>query len=136
MPVPTQYTEVQLRNYLVAVLADVGTALGWDSGSVQVVEATNDALLEAGASDISIVTDIRGLRALGRRAIWRAVVQATAGNYSFSTYEQRFDRQQVNEQAHKALELAEADCREAGGVGLSVGRLTLDFLEPASVYTW
>ncbi len=114
MPVPTSYTEAAFADYLASVLGDLAGALGWDAGSTQVIEAVNDALLESDTSNIASVTDIRGLRALGRRAIWRAVVQATAGNYSFATYEQRFDRQQVNEQAREMLKIAEGDCQALG----------------------
>jgi hypothetical protein len=57
---------------------------------------------------------MRGLRALGRRSIWRAVVQATAGDYSMTDNGQKLERQQVNDQAHKFLESAEAECRALG----------------------
>jgi hypothetical protein len=92
----------------------VAGALGWDAGSVPVLEAVNDALLDLAVSNIASVTDIRGLRALGRRAIWRAVVQATAGNYAFTDVaQQTFNRQQVNAQAQAMLKIAEATVRRS-----------------------
>lgn len=117
MPVPTTYSEHRLSEYLISQLEELADVLGWSSGSVQVAEAVNDALLDYGEPTISAITGataLRKLRALGRRAIWRAVVQATVGDYSFSSDGQRFDRQQVNEQARKMLELAEIDCRVTG----------------------
>lgn len=131
MPLPTAYTEIAFADYLASVLGEMASIIGWDAGSVQVIEAINDALLDMGESDITAVTDFRGLRALGRRAIWRAVAQATASDYSFSSDGQRFDRQQINMQALALLKVAEDDCLKAGVSGLSTGRLTLDFLEPA-----
>lgn len=116
MPVPTQYSESLFADYLVSVLGDFATVLAWDMGSQQVQEAVADALLELGAVSIASVTttfQIRGLRALGRRAIWRAVVQATAGFYAFTDVaQQQFSRQQINDHALKALELAETECLE------------------------
>lgn len=135
MPVPVAYTESGFAAYLTSVLDKLADALDWDEGDPRVLEAVTDALLEYGTTDIATVTapnDLRGLRALGRRAIWRAVVQATAGKYDFSDSDAKFTRSQIQEMALKALERAERDCAETVGTGLSVGRLTLDFLEPAS----
>jgi hypothetical protein len=118
VPPPLVYSEALFADYLVTVLDSIATVLGWDTGSPQVQEAVADALLDLGSTSIASVTDIRGLRAVGRRAIWRAVVQATAGNYSITDNGQKLERQQVNDQARKMLELVEADCQTLG-VGLA-----------------
>jgi phage-related minor tail protein len=103
MPLPAFYTEVLFADFLVGVLGEVADAIGWDAGSVQVLEAVNDALLHYGTTAI---TDVA---------------------------QQKFDRQQINAQALAMLKIADADCQAAGvGSGLSIGRLTLDFLEPAT----
>lgn len=115
MPAPTVYSEPQFCAYLVSVLHEVGPILGWNPGSPQVQEAKNDALLEFNIADIATVTtarDIRGLRALGRRAIWRGVVQAVATRYDFSDSDAKFTRSQVQVMALEALKLAESDCLE------------------------
>lgn len=115
MPVPTSYSEAIFADYMTSVLGEVASLLGWDAGTVQVQEALTDTLLEFGESTIGNVTlpvDLRRLRALGRRAIWRAVVQATTGKYDFSDSDARFTRSQINAQAREALKLAEADCLE------------------------
>lgn len=112
MPVPVSYSEPILADYLVSVLGDVAGVLGWDAGTVQVIEALNDALLDYGVSDISAATDMRQLRAFGRRAIWRAVVQAVAGKYDFSDLNTKLTRSQFQEMARHALAMAETDCRE------------------------
>lgn len=119
MAAPSTYSETTFADYLASQIDQVAGALGWDAGSVAVLEAVNDALLDMAVSNIASVSDIRGLRALGRRAIWRAVVQATAGNYAFTDVaQQTFNRQQVNAQAQAMLKIAEADCE---ALGLSAG---------------
>jgi hypothetical protein len=115
MPIPTQYGEATFADYLVSVLGEVASLLSWDAGSAQVQEAVADALLEAGESSIATITelvDVRRLRALGRRAIWRAVVQATAGKYDFRDSDASFTRSQIHSQAKDALALAETDALE------------------------
>lgn len=117
MPPPTLYSEAIFADYLTSVLGEVASLLGWDAGSVQVQEALNDALLDLDVSNIATVTlaeDIRKLRAVGRRAIWRAVQGATAGFYSITDNGQRLERQQIHDQARKNVESAEADCRALG----------------------
>jgi hypothetical protein len=115
MPAPTTYNEAGFASYLTSVLGELAAVIGWDAGSPQVREAVSDALLDLGVTSIGDVTtpsDIRGLRALGRRAIWRAVVQATAGKYDFSDSDAKFSRSQINSQALEALKIAAADCIE------------------------
>src|SRR4051812_31054161 len=117
MAVPTVYTTTSLAVYLKYVPGDLLDVLGWDTDSPQVQEAVNDALLEYGETDVASIsgTDaVRRLRALARRAIWRAIVQATANWYSITDNGQKLERQQVNDQALKALEQADIDCRAAG----------------------
>ena len=115
MPVPTVYNEAGFAAYLTSVLDKLADTLDWDASDPRVQEAVTDTLLEYGASNIATIVDgtgIRRLRALGRRAIWRAVVQATANFYSLSDNGQKLERQQVNEQAREAFKLAEAECLE------------------------
>lgn len=117
MAVPTAYTATSLAVYLKYVPGDLLDVLGWDTDSPQVQEAVNDALLEYGETDVASIsgTDAaRRLRALGRRAIWRSIIQATAHWYSLTDNGQKLERQQVHAQALKAYEQADNDCRAAG----------------------
>jgi hypothetical protein len=138
MPLPTSYSEDAFAEYLERDLGEVATSIGWDAGSLQVLEAVNDALLQYGTTDITGVVGssaLRTLRALGSRAIWRAVVKHVATRYDFTDIgQQKFTRSQIQEMALAALKVAEAECAEVGvgASGLSVGRLTLDFLEPVT----
>lgn len=126
MSLPAAYSEVTFADYLASQIEQVAGVLGWDAGSVQVIEAVNDALLDLSVSDIATVTDLRGLRTLGRRAIWRAVVQATAGNYAFTDVaQQQFNRQQVNAQAREMLTIAESECVTLGVGGTVTSTVNL-----------
>src|SRR5450631_1967914 len=115
MPPATTYTESLFADYLYGRLGTIGPMLGWTAGSEPVIEALNDTLLEYGETTIANIvgTDgtqgtrqIRRLRALGRRAIWRAAVQAVAGKYAFSDEQSSFHREQIQVQAKEALMLA------------------------------
>lgn len=135
MAIPGHYSEAIFSDYLANVLGELARILAWDAGSPSVQEAVNDALLRYGTADITTVTvpaDLDALRALGRRAIWRAAADAVASKYDFRDSDATFSRSQMHAAAMKALERAERDCAETVGTGLSVGRLTLDFIEPAS----
>jgi len=115
MPAPTAYPEAIFADYLVSVLGNFASLLGWDAGSVQVIEAINDVELELGITNTTAMTtswQLRGLRALGRRAIWRAVIQAVAADYTTTDSNQTLERELLQKQALKALELAEVECRE------------------------
>ncbi len=117
MPTPTTYTEGAFAAYLAATLDGLADVLGWNADDRHVREAVTDALLEYDESSIGSITggtNIRRLRALGRRAIWRAVVQATANFYSLTDNGQKLERQQIHDHAVKALEMAETDCRAFG----------------------
>jgi hypothetical protein len=113
MPVPTSYSESQFAAYLVTTLDTLEQVLNWDQGDPRVREAVADALLDYGVSDIADATDIRKLRALGRRAIWRAVANATAGFYAFTDVgQQQFSRQQIHDHAVAMLKQAEVESLE------------------------
>lgn len=121
MPPVTSYSEAVFADYLFSVLGEVGSMLGWTPGSAAVQEALNDTLLEYGETTITNIVGTNGLkgtnalrrlRALGRRAIWRAVVQATSGKYSFGDAGQSFQRKQINDMARETLKLAETECLE------------------------
>jgi hypothetical protein len=119
MAAPTVYSESLFADYLASVLGPVADMLGWDAGSVAVQEAVNDALLEYGASSIADATSIRKLRAFGRRAIWLAVVQATAGAYTIIDNGQEFDRDQISTHAQSMLKVASAECMEFETAGVA-----------------
>jgi hypothetical protein len=134
MSAPTSYSEAIFADYLASVLGNFADLLGWDGGSWPVQEAVADALLEMGISNIASATtpfQIRGLRALGRRAIWRAVVQAVAADYTVTDNNQTLEREQLQKQALVALELAETESLEWSP---SYGVTIISIKRPADPY--
>lgn len=132
MPVPTSYTEDQLKTFMVASLADVATVLGWSVATAQVVEAVYDALFAyfGGTGAIADATDMPKLRAAARVAAWRAAVGALAAKYDVTLDSQSFRRGSLLANAEKALEKAEREAT-ALGVGSTVGVvLTVKHTDP------
>jgi hypothetical protein len=131
MASPTAYTETSLALYMVNVAGEVVTILGWEAMSLPVTEAVNEAVLAYGVTDITTVTepaDIRSLRAVARREIWRAIVGALTSFHDYSAPDgQSIRESQLQDQAEKALALAEADCValgvDAGGYVVSSERV-------------
>ena len=113
MPLPTSYTEATFKAFLHAELRDVGLALGWSVAGGSYDEPLNDALFAYEADDIASVSgrdNLRKLRALGRVAVWRAVVNATSGDYDFAQPGgSRYDRSQVHQMAQDNLDRAVAE---------------------------
>lgn len=105
MPVPSVYTEEQLMAYMRTVLGATATVLGWtDLSPYQ--EPLNETLLAYGVDSIANATDIQKLRALARVAVWRAVVDATAGNTDFRMGDQSITSSQIHAQATQNLRRA------------------------------
>lgn len=118
MAAPTSYTEEALAIYMRdGVLKELSTALGWTLVPDDYQEAINEALLMMEVDSISEVSgrsNIQKLRYAAQIAVWRQVISATTGDYNFAVDGERYDRSQVNEQAHKALALAESDAMAFG----------------------
>lgn len=106
MPVPTIYTEKSLADFMhdqlgeVAELVNGGLVVGVsDAGSYK--EAVNETLIVYGVSDIIYANDIKKLRALARREVWRKVMEATAGNYRFGSDREQYYRNEIYDHAEK-----------------------------------
>lgn len=108
MAAPTAYTESELAAFMVNMLSQVAGVLGW-TGLVDLQTAVDETLLAYGVDDVAQATDIRKLRALGRREAWRAAMQATTADFDFSADGGRYDRSQVHAQAAAMFQQAEVD---------------------------
>lgn len=108
-PVPTSYSETQLKAYMHSILATVADALGWSVVNNNYDEAVNDTLLAYGESDIADATDITKLRALAAVAVWRAAQQAAAGLINWSTFGDKYDFGAIQDKIAKSLALAESN---------------------------
>lgn len=99
MPVPTSYTETGLADYMKSVLAETAEAINWITTPGSYQEAVNETLIAYGVDDIAEATDIKKLRVIARREVWRAVADATVGNYRFGSDREIYHREQVHRQA-------------------------------------
>lgn len=111
MPVVTSYTEQELADYMRDILGDVAVTLEWtdtdDLGNYK--EAIQETLQAYGISTIDQAIDVRKLRTIARREVWRAVMMATASNYRFGSDREQYFRQQFHEQAKAQFAIASTD---------------------------
>jgi hypothetical protein len=120
MPAPSSYTEGALAEYLVDDLGDVASALGWTTDTIQVVRAIEDTLLDYGVDTIAEATNIRKLRALGKRALLRIAVKSLSARVDVAAQDQRLTLSQAYKQAKEELAVAETKAEvydtESGGI--------------------
>lgn len=124
MPAPTYATEPELADWILGngCLGQTAAALDW-SGQSDIQPAIDGALLAYGVATITDATDTAKLRAAAALAAWELVVNATVGNFHFSTDGQSFSPEQFHAQAVKRLALAEQQAA-AFGIGAGVVRVT------------
>lgn len=99
MAIPISYTELSFAQFMKDVLDATASAIDWLTVPGKYQEAVNESILAYGVDDISQCTDIQKLRAIGRREVWRAVADATAGNYRFGSDREIYFRNQIHEHA-------------------------------------
>ena len=127
MAYSTAYSEPELAAYLSTVVGSISDVLGWDSGDWHYLEAINEALAAYGTDDIASITgtaNVRKLRALARRELWRSVVAGLASFIDFNAPDgQALKESQYQAQATATLQQTEADCQALGiaSDGLTVG---------------
>lgn len=110
MAVPTSYTEDGLKAYMIAVLGAVAEVLGWSVVGGQVDEPVIESLLAYGTDDISTITgldNIKKIRTLARREVWRAVMDETAADYDFTADGGSYSRAQIHKMAMENFMKAE-----------------------------
>lgn len=115
MPAPEFYTEDTLAMYMDSVLAGVAEVLGWSVSAGSYVEPVNESLLVYGVDDIGLISgrdNIKKIRAIARREVWRQVVNATAADYDFDADGGRYSRSLIHKMAMENLSRAEAEAAE------------------------
>ena len=105
MAIPSEYTEEELKTYMLGVLQSVGPASEWTTDDFD--EEVIDVLLQYGVTDISQATDIGKLRAIARVISWRKLMSAVSGDFDFSADGGQYSRSQVFKQAQAQLSEAE-----------------------------
>lgn len=115
MPIPTTYSEETLAIFLDTALGAVADVLGWTVEIGSYDEIVNETLLAYGQTDLTQVTgtaNLRKLRALGRRELWRAVVEQTSAKYDIKEDNASLSRSQIHKMALESLGKAEAEAAE------------------------
>ena len=109
MAAPTIYTEMDLAAYMKAILDEVALVIEWTEIIGKYQEPINETLLSYDVPTIDLALDIKKLRTVARREIWRAVAMATASNYRFGSDREQYFRNQIWEQAHSEFLSASID---------------------------
>lgn len=118
MATPTSYTEESLATYMHDVAGGIATVLGWTVAGNSYAEPVNETLFAYGTDDIGTVSgpvNLRKLRALARREMWRQAVATFAGWVDYSAADGQSSRDsQYQAQCIEALNTARLDCLELG----------------------
>jgi hypothetical protein len=109
MPVPTAYTEDELKTFLHGCLKEAAAVLGWTVAAGSYDDAVTETLVQYGVSEIASAVDIRKLRALGRVAVWQSVLAAVSLDYTFAADGGQYSRSHMFEHATKMLAAAESE---------------------------
>lgn len=105
MAPPSGYTEATLATFMHSTVGRMATVLGW-ANPASYAEPINETLLAYGAADVADASDIRKLRAIARREVWRAAVEGLASAYDLTADSSSFKRSQMLTQARTALQMA------------------------------
>jgi len=129
MTAPTSYTEDQLKGFMHRTLGAVASVLNWDVFTNAYDEAAIETLLAYGVDTIAEATDMRKLRALARREVWRAVMHETVGDFDFSADGGSYNRSQIHAQAVTQFSRAADDALEYDDINwrVSVATLTQEY---------
>lgn len=110
MPVPSGYaTETDLATFMAGEIGRIASILGL-TVPAGYTETIIDTLIAYGVETIDEAADIRKLRALARREIWRGVVAKLASGINFTADGVTVNRSQLQQQAKVALTNAETAC--------------------------
>lgn len=110
MPVPSNYaTETDLATFMAGEIGRIAAILGF-TVPTSYSETIIDTLITYGVESIDEATDIRKLRALARREVWRSVVAKLASGINFTADGVTVNRAQLQQQAKVALNIAETAC--------------------------
>lgn len=93
MPVPSAYTDLELADYMLTSLGELGTALDLSIDSFY--EAVTDVLLAYGVSDLAYVTDIAKVRKLAKAAALRVAATKAATFYDVTIDGASYKKSQI-----------------------------------------
>lgn len=108
MSIPTGYDETGCANLMLSYIDAVAGQMGW-TGLSNVQESVNETILAYGVTDIANCTDIRKVRTLARREIWRQVRAATSGSHDFEADGGKYSMSQIHAMACSEFDIASND---------------------------
>ncbi len=111
MPTPTSYDEQALADFMHDVLGadEVARDLNWSVPEGDYDEAVTETMLALGVEslgDVSGLENIRRLRAIARREVWRTVMQRTAHKTDTNTEGGNEAHSQLHTHARRMFEMA------------------------------
>lgn len=118
MAAPSSYTEQTLAEYMHGVLGndEMARALSWSVAEGDYGDAVDETLLAYGVDDISEISgrnNIRKLRTLARRELWRLVMQRTAGMHDTTAGVEAGGEEfsQIHAHARKMYDIADGEAQ-------------------------
>lgn len=112
MTVPASYTEQELKEYMAATLGEkAAKLLDWTVAEGHYDEAATETAFAYGVDDVAEVSgreNIRRLRAIARRELWRSVMQRTMHLRDSNTETGNDAHSQIYRHATEQFELASA----------------------------
>lgn len=118
MPAPTEYSENDLAEYMIEILADIATVLGWDGDTPQItraVYAVQRAYPDDDLEDVSGATDMPLLEALARREALKAAATALAARVDIGSPAGDAKLAQQHAQCMRMLSLATFEAEQLLG---------------------
>lgn len=116
MALPASYTEESLKAFMLTATERIATVIKFTADKF--ADAVNETLVAYGTDDIAEATDVKKLRALARVEAWRAMVDATTGEFDYSADSGQtathYKRSQLHDHALKAFARAEAEAVKDG----------------------
>lgn len=109
MALPSSYTETTFAQFLHRVLRDLADMLSWSVEGGDFDEIINDTLSAYGVDAISSATNIPKLRALGKLALWEAVLDAAIPEINYTADGTTMNREAIFQHVERKLNTARID---------------------------
>lgn len=109
MPAPSTYSESDLAAYMLDIMGQVATDLGWTASTPAMVRAIYATERACAVTDIATATDMGMVEAIAAREAWRVAARWTATLHNFGPQQGvSFAMSAINDQITTQLAFAEA----------------------------
>lgn len=107
MPIPTSYTELGLKGFMLKELGDIRQVLRWTVSATDLDQAVLRTLRAYGVNAVESATNMGRLEALATLEVWRAAVRALVVPSRLNLDDTAFNPQATGERARRMLAEAE-----------------------------